>query len=152
MKLVIFLLYNKLFIYQVLCTLIYRRRSLYSFLMNHTDTYEIWWTYVSKCLEQLLGLKNVVWSKNLVVPWIKKYHYMDQWRFASHIPWRTCWKSGDDNPVCVPWTLGVWMRGRHTWVPWGRVKAIVNGAEIGQTGVRLALTKNVTNCVTPRWP
>ena len=32
MKLVIFLLYNNLFIYQVLCTLIYRRRSLYSFL------------------------------------------------------------------------------------------------------------------------
>ena len=32
MELVIFLLYNNLFIYQVLCTLIYRRRSLYSFL------------------------------------------------------------------------------------------------------------------------
>ena len=33
MKLVIFLLYNNLFIYiHVLCTLIYRRRSLYSFL------------------------------------------------------------------------------------------------------------------------
>ena len=32
MKLVIFLLYNNLFIYQVLYTLIYRRRSLYSFL------------------------------------------------------------------------------------------------------------------------
>ena len=32
MKLVIFLLYNNLFIYQVLCTLIYRRRSLYSLL------------------------------------------------------------------------------------------------------------------------
>ena len=28
----LFLLYNNLFIYQVLCTLIYRRRSLYSFL------------------------------------------------------------------------------------------------------------------------
>ena len=34
MKLVIFLLYNNLFIYQVLCTLIYRRRSLYSFLLS----------------------------------------------------------------------------------------------------------------------
>ena len=31
----IFLLCNNLFIYQVLCTLIYRRRSLYSFLSNH---------------------------------------------------------------------------------------------------------------------
>ena len=31
MKLVIFVLYNNLFIYQVLCTLIHRRRSLYSF-------------------------------------------------------------------------------------------------------------------------
>ena len=30
----LFLLYNNLFIYQVLCTLIYRRRSLYSFLMD----------------------------------------------------------------------------------------------------------------------
>ena len=29
-----FLLYNNLFIYQVLCTLIYRRRSLCSFLLN----------------------------------------------------------------------------------------------------------------------
>ena len=29
-----FLLYNNLFIYQVLCTLIYRRHSLYSFLLN----------------------------------------------------------------------------------------------------------------------
>ena len=35
MKLVIFLLYNDLFIYQVLCTLIYRRRSLNSFLWEH---------------------------------------------------------------------------------------------------------------------
>ena len=33
-KLVIFLLYNNLFIYQVLCTLIYRRRSLYSFIRS----------------------------------------------------------------------------------------------------------------------
>ena len=33
-KPVIFLLCNNLFIYQVLCTLIYRRRSLYSFLLN----------------------------------------------------------------------------------------------------------------------
>ena len=39
MKLVmIFLLYNNLFIYQVLCTLIYRRRSLFSFLsINDND-------------------------------------------------------------------------------------------------------------------
>ena len=29
-----FLLYNNLFIYQVLCTLIYRRRSLYSFVLH----------------------------------------------------------------------------------------------------------------------
>ena len=29
-----FLLYDNLFIYQVLCTLIHRRRSLYSFLME----------------------------------------------------------------------------------------------------------------------
>ena len=35
MKLVIFLLYKKLFIYQVVCTLIYRRRSLYSFLIKY---------------------------------------------------------------------------------------------------------------------
>ena len=35
MKLVNFLLYNNLFIYQVLCTLIYRRRILYSFLYTH---------------------------------------------------------------------------------------------------------------------
>ena len=34
-KLVIFLLYNNLFIYQVLCTLIYRRRSLHSFLFEN---------------------------------------------------------------------------------------------------------------------
>ena len=34
MKPMIFLLCNNLFIYQVLCTLIYRRRSLYSFLSN----------------------------------------------------------------------------------------------------------------------
>ena len=34
MTLVIFLLYNNLFIYQVLCSLIYRRRSLYSFLVH----------------------------------------------------------------------------------------------------------------------
>ena len=33
-KPVIFLLCNNLFIYQVLCTLIYRRRSLYSFLLE----------------------------------------------------------------------------------------------------------------------
>ena len=33
MKLVIFLLYNNLFIYQVLCTLIHRRRSIYPFLL-----------------------------------------------------------------------------------------------------------------------
>ena len=32
LELVIFLLYNNIFIYQVICTLIYRRRSLYSFL------------------------------------------------------------------------------------------------------------------------
>ena len=36
MKPVIFLLYNNLFIYQVLCTLIYRRRCLYSFLIYET--------------------------------------------------------------------------------------------------------------------
>ena len=34
MKLVIFLLYNNLFIYLVLCTLIYCRRSVYSFLTD----------------------------------------------------------------------------------------------------------------------
>ena len=34
MKLVIFLLYNNLYLYRVLCTLIYRRRSLYSFLFE----------------------------------------------------------------------------------------------------------------------
>ena len=34
-KPVIFLLCNNLFIYQVLCTLIYRRRSLYSFLLEY---------------------------------------------------------------------------------------------------------------------
>ena len=34
MKLVIFLFYNNLFIYQVLCTLIYRSHSLYSFLLD----------------------------------------------------------------------------------------------------------------------
>ena len=53
------LLYNNLFIYQVLCTLIYRRRSLYSFLLNgefrvnvtcssHIDTHDILpftWTF-----------------------------------------------------------------------------------------------------------
>ena len=43
MKLVIFLLYNNLFIYQVLCTLIYRRRSLYSFLMIKLDNNTIWY-------------------------------------------------------------------------------------------------------------
>ena len=32
-----FLLYNKLFIYQVICTLIYRRRSLYSLLLVTYD-------------------------------------------------------------------------------------------------------------------
>ena len=36
MKPVIFLLYNNRFIYQVLCTRIYRRRSLYSFLLHST--------------------------------------------------------------------------------------------------------------------
>ena len=38
-----FLLYNNLFIYQVLCTLIYRRHSLYSFLLadNYTWTLEM---------------------------------------------------------------------------------------------------------------
>ena len=42
MKLVIFfLLYNNLFIYQVLCTLIYRRRSVYSFLIEVVVTYMI---------------------------------------------------------------------------------------------------------------
>ena len=35
---VIFLLCNNLFIYQVLCTLIYRRRSLYSFLWDVATT------------------------------------------------------------------------------------------------------------------
>ena len=39
MKPMIFLLCNTLFIYQVLCTLIYRRRSLYSFLLIHTIMY-----------------------------------------------------------------------------------------------------------------
>ena len=34
MKLVGFLLYNNIFIYQTLCTLIHRRHSLYSFLIN----------------------------------------------------------------------------------------------------------------------
>ena len=34
MKLMIFVLFNNLFIYQVLCTLIYRSRSLYSFLLE----------------------------------------------------------------------------------------------------------------------
>ena len=33
----IFLLSNNLLIYQVLCTLIYRRRSLYSFFLNKND-------------------------------------------------------------------------------------------------------------------
>ena len=37
-KPVIFLLCNNLFIYQVLCTLIYRRRSLYSFLLKIMST------------------------------------------------------------------------------------------------------------------
>ena len=32
-----FLLYNNLFIYQLLCTLIYRRRSLDSFLLDCVD-------------------------------------------------------------------------------------------------------------------
>ena len=40
MKLVIFFLLYNIFIYQVLCTLIYRRRSLYSFFLNHC------WRYV----------------------------------------------------------------------------------------------------------
>ena len=35
MQLVIFILYNNLFIYQILCTPIYRRRSLYSFLWEN---------------------------------------------------------------------------------------------------------------------
>ena len=34
MRVDLFLLYNNLFIYQVLCTLIYRRRSIYSFFMS----------------------------------------------------------------------------------------------------------------------
>ena len=34
MKLVIFLLYDNLSLYQVPCTLIYRRHSLYSFLLE----------------------------------------------------------------------------------------------------------------------
>ena len=46
MKPVIFLLCINLFIYQVLCTFIYRRRSLYSFLITilaiHTACYEHW--------------------------------------------------------------------------------------------------------------
>ena len=46
MKLVIVLLYNHIFIYQVLCTLIYRRRSLYSFLRVRCEKlvvkYQVW--------------------------------------------------------------------------------------------------------------
>ena len=37
-----FLLCNNLFIYQVLCTLIYRRRSLYSFLLNYMESNDIY--------------------------------------------------------------------------------------------------------------
>ena len=72
MKLGIFLLYNNLFIYQALCTLIYRRRSLYSFLIvpSHqpvgTGTFEWFYTpinlhkYNAKCHEiipNLYGLR-----------------------------------------------------------------------------------------------
>ena len=55
----IFLLCNNLFIYQVLCTLIYRRRSLYSFLF--TIKREIWGTIsmcVIACFKQITRLWN----------------------------------------------------------------------------------------------
>ena len=67
MKPVIFLLYNNLLIYQVLCTLIYRRRSLYSFLSmisiasgNENQKYFIWW--IAQFI--IIHLWNLFWLIN----------------------------------------------------------------------------------------
>ena len=58
MKLVIFLLYNNLFIYQVLCTLIYRRRSLYSFLLIKKLYSSKFFTNL-KCILTILDLRKM---------------------------------------------------------------------------------------------
>ena len=64
----IFLLYNNLFIYQVRCTLIYRRRSLYSFLSGYPTKpkllpFAIW---VLSCiyLVQMVNLRHIPYSND----------------------------------------------------------------------------------------
>ena len=65
MKPVVFLLCNNLFIYQVLCTLIYRRRSIYSFLLDEELSvwYQSWYigndrkdNMATTCLDQLFRM------------------------------------------------------------------------------------------------
>ena len=60
-----FLLCNNLFIYQVLCTLIYRRRSLYSFLLYY--------------------LQNTYWNK-LIFTKINAISHIKPWCLPLHVP------------------------------------------------------------------
>ena len=72
MKLVIFFLfYNNLFIYQVLCTLIYRRRSLYSFWLNlPTDVSKmtLFWPLRTSITDEMCKTPTTcVWSGHTLV-------------------------------------------------------------------------------------
>ena len=62
-----FLLYNNLLIYQVLCTLIYRRRSLNSFFLNASK--EIAWKHCEYNLTQTL----IMLFKNGGAPYISNF-------------------------------------------------------------------------------
>ena len=73
MKLVTFLLYKNIFIYQVLCTLIYRRRSLYSFFSDQTieeetyvDVYIIWEGVLCWVKVQQMFRCHIIVQKNII--------------------------------------------------------------------------------------
>ena len=68
-KLVIFLLYNHIFIYQVLCTLIYRRRSLYSFLFVLPMTSRC--AFQVRLRSRLTGLiERYLYGGEFVIRWV----------------------------------------------------------------------------------
>ena len=77
MKLVIFLLFDNLFIYQVLCTLIHRRRSLYSFLFNHSSLEDYDLKYFSS-INIVLHFQRVRYD-NIQIQISHKFHIVEKY-------------------------------------------------------------------------
>ena len=126
MKLVIFLLYNNLFIYQVLCTLIYHRCSLYSFLPGYislassvklpSGKWLHWWFFNIDSGNGLAPSGN----KPLSEPMLTKLYEVigEKWSLFRSPPW-----SGEDPVIDLSFFLRQHqLVGEHFFVRQGNLQ------------------------------